>query len=107
MSHKYAGGCDHVHVYSDSDPIDAAMSVAIRTRQYNPLRAARLYATVAVAQASAAAAVCADAQQDAADSAGALTLSWFLPQEVPPTWIGPVLLSHAERGRDMKRVELR
>ena len=22
MSHKYTGGCDHVHVYSDSDPID-------------------------------------------------------------------------------------
>jgi len=22
MSHKYAGGCDHVHVYSDADPID-------------------------------------------------------------------------------------
>jgi hypothetical protein len=22
MSHKYAGGCDHVHTYSDRDPID-------------------------------------------------------------------------------------
>ena len=23
MSHKYAGGCDHVHAHSDSDPIDS------------------------------------------------------------------------------------
>jgi hypothetical protein len=22
MSHKYAGGCDHIHTHSDSDPID-------------------------------------------------------------------------------------
>lgn len=22
MSHKYAGGCDHVHVHSDAEPID-------------------------------------------------------------------------------------
>ena len=22
MSHKYAGGCDHVHSHSDNDPID-------------------------------------------------------------------------------------
>jgi hypothetical protein len=22
MSHKYSGGCDHIHTYSDSDPID-------------------------------------------------------------------------------------
>jgi hypothetical protein len=22
MAHKYAGGCDHIHTYSDSDPID-------------------------------------------------------------------------------------
>jgi hypothetical protein len=22
MAHKYAGGCDHVHTHSDSDPID-------------------------------------------------------------------------------------
>ncbi len=22
MSHKYAGGCDHIHTHSDNDPID-------------------------------------------------------------------------------------
>ena len=22
MSHKYTGGCDHIHTYSDNDPID-------------------------------------------------------------------------------------
>lgn len=67
-----------------------AAAAAVRARQYNPLRAARLYAAVAVAQSSAADRIrsaLAKEQQEAAGKAGGLMLNWLLPQEASARWM--------------------
>jgi hypothetical protein len=69
----------------------------IRSRQYNPLRAARLYAVISVTQSIAVDALppssTAPTQWAIADEAGVVTLDWFLPQESATRSIALVMAS--------------
>lgn len=71
-----------------------AVADTVRLRQYNPLRAARVFAALSVAQSQAVAdtrPALPAAQQAAADQAAAATLAWFFPQEEQTPWLAALL----------------
>lgn len=72
------------------DLIAATLMSVIRQRQLNPLRAARLLAAVRVAQAEGLRAVDREDPRVAL-WAGLQAMSWMLPQESAPSWVGPGL----------------
>jgi len=80
------------------DPVHALMTSVIRQRQLNPLRAARLFATVRVAQSEAIYRI-ADVNAEAISSlAASQALSWMLPLEDSTRWVAPALLSAGRSG---------
>lgn len=74
-----------------ADPVHALMARIVRERQLNPLRAARLFAGVRVAQAEARRQL-PSAGTAGEDWAALRALTWLLPQEAAARWIGPGLL---------------
>lgn len=80
---------------SFKDAAFEAVAGSVRSRQYNPLRAARAFAALSVAQAQAAqsAPPQATAQRAAAQQAAALVLVWLFPQEAKEPWLAGLLPS--------------
>lgn len=79
-----------------------AVASTIRSRQHNPLRAARALAALSVAQAQAVHGARASppaAQHAAAQQAAAWALAWFFPQEAQEPWLAGLLptLAQAEQ----------
>ena len=81
---------------SGIDPIHALITSVVRQRQLSPLRAARLFATVRVAQAEAVRQLGSADAEAISSLAASQALSWMLPQEDSSRWVVPVLL-HASR----------
>ena len=75
------------------DPVHAVMTSVIQQRQLSPLRAARLFATVRVAQSEAIQQI-ANVNAEAVSSlAASQALSWMLPLEDSTRWTAPALAS--------------
>ena len=99
---------DSASVHANSlDPVHALMTSVIRQRQLSPLRAARLFATVRVAQSEAIRHV-ADVNTEAISSlAASQALSWMLPLEDSATWAVPALFSASRLIESNAEVEAR
>lgn len=83
-------GPANASIADSSDIVHSRLLGVVRSRQLNPLRAARLFAGVRTAQAEALRLVDREDQRVAL-WAGLLAMSWMLPQESAASWIGPGL----------------
>lgn len=81
-----------------ADPTHALMTSVVQQRQLSPLRAARLFAVVRVAQSEAVRQLAAVGGEVVPPFAAALALSWMLPQENPTRWVAPALLQASRAG---------
>lgn len=81
-----------------ADPVNAIVSSIVRERQLNPLRAARLYAGVRVAQAEALRTVTGLPPELVARLAAAKAMTWLLPLEDAARWTAPALAAAQAMG---------
>lgn len=78
---------------NSADQVHALMTSVIQQRQLSPLRAARLFATVRVAQSEAIRQITVLPVEAVASLAASQTLSWMLPLEDSARWASPALLA--------------
>jgi hypothetical protein len=84
---------------SSVDPVHALITSVVRQRQLSPLRAARLFATVRVAQSEAVRQIARADAETISGLAAFQALSWMLPLEDSARWAVPALLSVNQSGR--------
>lgn len=103
-----AGGTASVPVWSNVesasadalglDPIHVLMTSVVRQRQLSPLRAARLFATVRVAQSEAIRRLAPSNGEAVSMLSASMALSWMLPQEDATRWVVPAMLQVGRAG---------